>query len=97
MVDACGGTGVDTAEGELRARVREMALRMAPEPREAGEGSLDLFADLGYHSLALLELAFALEEAFGLPPIDEPLARALRTTGDLEEHVVRVVAESGRD
>lgn len=77
-----------TDEAVIRARVRELVERMAPRKGVADATQLDLATDLGYHSLALLELAFALEEAFGLPPITEPLARGLRTSADVEAYVL---------
>ncbi|MEE3922508.1 hypothetical protein V2I01_41850 [Micromonospora sp. BRA006-A] len=48
-----------------------------------------LVEDLEYHSLALLELAFALEDEFDLPPIDEQSVQNIRTAADIENHVVR--------
>lgn len=77
-----------TDEAATRARVRELVVRMAPRKGALDAAELDLTTDLGYHSLALLELAFALEEAFGLPPTTEPLARGLRTSADVEAYVL---------
>ncbi|MBB4637598.1 phosphopantetheine-binding protein [Longimicrobium terrae] len=83
-------------ERELRARVRDLVLRLAPEPPAAPpEDGTHLVEELGYHSLALLELAFALEGEFGLRPLDERAARDMRTVADVAAHVLRE-RESGR-
>ena len=55
----------------------------------------DLVANLGFHSLALLELAFTLEDEYDLQPIDEQTARGIRTVRDVEDTVVRMLAERG--
>ena len=77
-------------EQEVRATVRSIVLRHAPEP--GGDPAGSLIEDLAYHSLALLELAFAVEEAFGLPPMDVQTARAIQTSADLEAYVLRELA-----
>jgi acyl carrier protein len=77
-------------EHELRTRVRDLVLRHAPEPPAAPpDDGTHLMDELGYHSLALLELAFALEGEFGLRPLDERAARDMRTVGDVAAHVLR--------
>ncbi|HEX7240491.1 MAG TPA: hypothetical protein VF263_09510 [Longimicrobiaceae bacterium] len=88
----------DTGEAGVRRRVREIALRLAPESGERGDGdgTLHLIGELGYHSLALLELAFALEGEFGLAPIPARTAGAMHTTADLEEYVLGALREAGR-
>ncbi len=77
-------------EQEVRATVRSIVLRLAPEP--GGDPAGNLIEELAYHSLALLELAFAVEEAFGLRPMDTQTARAIQTSADLEEYVLRELA-----
>jgi acyl carrier protein len=78
------------AERELRRRVRDLVLRLAPEPSAAPpDDGARLVEELGYHSLALLELAFALEGEFGLRPLDERAAREMRTVADVAAHVLR--------
>jgi acyl carrier protein len=84
------------AGSDVSARMRALVSRLAPEP-PAGEveGALELIQDLGYHSLALLELAFALEGEFGLPPIGERDARGMRTVADVEAYVARELDARG--
>jgi acyl carrier protein len=48
-----------------------------------------LVEDLGFHSLVFVELAFALEDAFDLEPIDEERAEGIVTVEDVEALVLR--------
>jgi acyl carrier protein len=72
---------------EARALVHAIVADLAPSKRDP-ELALRLVEDLGYHSLALLELAFALEDEFNLPTIDEATARSIVTVADVERHVI---------
>jgi acyl carrier protein len=47
-----------------------------------------LVDDCGFHSLALMELAMSLEDEFGLPTLDESIARSIQTVGDVRAHVL---------
>lgn len=73
---------------KVRAGVRSIVDRLAPEPGRGCEGGTRLVEDLAYDSLALLELAFAVEEAFALKPMDMLSASAIRTVEDLESYVL---------
>lgn len=79
------------APDEVRAEVREIVLRMAPKPggMPAPGESARLVEQLGYDSLALLELAFAVEETFGLRPMDLQTASTIQSSADLEAYVLR--------
>jgi acyl carrier protein len=83
-------------EEEVRTAVRTLIGELTPGGTRHIEGELRLVDDLQYHSLALLELAFALEDEFDLSPIDEPTARRIRTSGDVERHVVAELRATGR-
>lgn len=96
MAETHGRTGRVWAEPDVRAAVRTMVLRHAPEGGGNGTGSLRLVEDLAYHSLALLELAFAVEEAFGLSPMDLQTASAIHTSDDLEAFVLRELRQASR-
>lgn len=74
-------------ERRIRRTVRELVLGMAPETDPVGDDP-DLVDELGYYSLALLELAFALEDEFDLPPIDQDSARRIHTVSDVADYVV---------
>lgn len=80
-------------EAEVRTQIREIVLELAPNPQAATTGEVRLVEDLEYHSLALLELAFALEDEFDLPPIDEESARTIRSAQDIEDYVLRQLAD----
>lgn len=60
---------------------REMPL-VAPQAR--------LIEDLGYDSLALIELAVAIENRFGIDAISDEQAMGIATVGDLESLVLDV-------
>ena len=82
------GTVATAEDNHVRARVRAIAARLAPAaPAEVGSQAR-LVDDLEYQSLALLELAFALEEEYGLAPIDEAIAARIRTVGDIEGYIL---------
>jgi acyl carrier protein len=76
------------AEEAARQTTRQIVLSMAPEPPLGDHADLDLADDLAYHSLALLEMAFALEDEFLLPPIDQESAQEIRTVGDVENYII---------
>lgn len=85
-----------TSEEELRKVVRGIVVELAPDPSGKDSESGRLIEDFGYHSLALLELAFALEDEFDLKPIDEPTAREITNVKDIENHVVKELKAAGR-
>jgi acyl carrier protein len=85
---------VQTRTGtEVRTQIREIVLELAPNPQPDAPGDVRLVEDLEYHSLALLELAFALEDEFDLPPIDEESVRDIRSAQDIEDYVLRQLAD----
>ena len=74
-------------DDELGRRVRAMVGEMSPlGPREALPEHR-MTEDLGFDSLATVELTTALEEEFGLEPIDEESAMDVLTVADLVELV----------
>lgn len=79
------------AEQESAAqRVRRVVAQLSPARVPAAQSGDRLVEDLGYDSLAVLELAFALEEEFGLPAIGMERAVHLTTVGDLEDLLDRL-------
>lgn len=84
------------AEPDVRAFVRNLILELAPSADGRRADNPRLLEDLGYHSLALMELAFALEDEFDLQTIDEEIARKILTALDVENHVVNELASTGR-
>ncbi|MEO3787186.1 phosphopantetheine-binding protein [Actinocorallia sp. B10E7] len=87
----------ETEVGPLREAVLEIVVRFAP-PDIAGSVAVDektlLREDLGYDSLALAELAFALEERFGLPTLPSEETADVATAGDVAD-LVAGLAEQG--
>ncbi len=75
-------------EDEVRSRVRDAVRDFAPNPEQWTLDSCRLSEDLEYHSLALLELAFVLEDEFGLPPLVESNVVGIRTVKDVEDFVL---------
>ncbi|GIJ79636.1 acyl carrier protein [Micromonospora phaseoli] len=78
---------------QIRAQVQAIVLDLAPNPDGLRDAETALVQDLGFHSLALMELAFALEDEFDLEPIDEKTARSITTLGAVQTHVLRRIAE----
>src|SRR5690348_1585425 len=83
-------------EDELRNAVRKIIIELAPSTDGPQPDSARLVEDLAYHSLALLELAFALEDEFDLQPIDEPTARKIQTIADVLNHATAEFKSRGR-
>src|SRR5882762_9367969 len=81
-------TGETQSEEEIRALIRALILELAPTNDEPGQADPRLLAYLGYNSLALLELAFTLEDQFNLEPIDQEAAQHIVTAGDVEDYVI---------
>ncbi|MET8756351.1 hypothetical protein [Lentzea sp. NPDC004782] len=78
-----------TDEDVVRHRIRALILEMAPEqPADDSDPDPLLVETLGYYSLSMLELAFALEDEYDLPPIDQETASRIRRASDIEDYVI---------
>ena len=86
------------ARDELSVRdfVRKLVYELAPGGNGSRIDEPRLVEDLAYHSLALMELAFALEDEFDLQAIDERTARRIVTLADVANHVVGELRATGR-
>ncbi|MGW0915195.1 acyl carrier protein [Streptomyces sp. NPDC002784] len=74
---------------DVRETVLGIIEQLSPEPERFDPAKdLHLVNDLGFHSLALLELAFAIEDDFDLPPIDEETGRGIQTTEQVLAYVI---------
>ncbi|WP_117210551.1 acyl carrier protein [Allorhizocola rhizosphaerae] len=82
-----------TIDTEVGQRVRQVVEALAPMQDQSADDSARLVEDLGYHSLLLLELAFTVEEEFGLEPLDESRAGSIVVVGDLVAYVEAAVRE----
>jgi acyl carrier protein len=82
-------------QDEVALAVENMVAEMAPEQGSEITPEARLVEDLGYHSLALLELSVALEDTFNLPPLDATAAREIDKVGDITGLVFRTLAGTG--
>jgi acyl carrier protein len=76
-----------TEEDDVTARTRDIIRLLAPADGASCERGDRLVEDLAFHSLALVELAFRLEEEFDLEPITYEEAQGIVTVGDVEDFV----------
>jgi acyl carrier protein len=83
----------ERTEAQIRESVLAIVLDLAPNADGAHGPDTRLVEDLGYHSLALLELAFALEDEFDLEPIDEATARQITSVGLVQDTVIKRIQE----
>lgn len=81
------------SEDEVRQLLRNLVFELAPGEVDTTIADPRLVEDLGYHSLALLEMAFTIEDEFDLEPIDEETAQGIHTVRDVEEFVVGKLRE----
>jgi len=84
-----------SADTDVRAKVRSIILQVAPNPdgvQSAGE--TQLVDHLEYHSLALLELGFTMEDEFSLPPLDQSQVQDIRTVEEVEDLVLRLLRQN---
>jgi acyl carrier protein len=86
MSSAASQAGADS-----RARVRSIILQVAPNPGGVQTGETKLVDHLEYHSLALLELGFTLEDEFDLPPIDQAQVQDITTVEEVEDLVLELL------
>lgn len=80
---------------ELVLKVHGMIGQLAPETGAEITPEARLVEDLGYHSLALLELSVLLEDTFGLPPLDGTATREIGKVGDITRLVCQALAGAG--
>jgi acyl carrier protein len=93
MIDGTAPSTGERTDEEVLDIVRAVIRELAPNPEGAVEPESRLIEDLGFHSLALLELAFTLEDEFDLDPIDEETGRSIILVGDVERLVLRKIAD----
>jgi len=75
----------------LTQQVQALLVSQLSLPEDKVRPDADLRHDLGLDSFAAVELAFAVEEQYGIKVADDELA-AIKTVGDLVEAVRRRVA-----
>ncbi|QMU73537.1 acyl carrier protein [Streptacidiphilus sp. P02-A3a] len=67
---------------------------MAPQPLDSPSPTDRLVGDLGFHSLALVELAFTLEDLFAMEDMVMDNATGIDRVSDIEE-LVREAIDAG--
>ncbi|HCT80052.1 MAG TPA: phosphopantetheine-binding protein [Micromonosporaceae bacterium] len=93
MTEQATPVSTDLSDEEVRAKVLTVIADMAPKQDVKATTDSVLIQDLGYHSLALMEVAFALEDEFDLDPIDEKTARQITTVGAVQDLVIKKISE----
>jgi acyl carrier protein len=81
-------------EGQISTRVREIIARMSPVKPQQVEPEDRLIEDLGYDSLAIIELALELERELELGRIEEEQAMDIVCVHQVEELVARALGAS---
>jgi acyl carrier protein len=96
MTETVSGRPAIWSREQVHAIISQVSGELAPAGTD-GVITADarLVDDLGYHSLALLELAFTIEDEFSLDPIDAETAAGIVTVGDVEDYVAAQLRESG--
>lgn len=80
------------SSGSISSVVRHAIALIAPSHPAFTVDEDHLIKDLGFDSLTIVELAFALEELFGLDAVTPERAMTLRTVGDIVSHVETALA-----
>jgi acyl carrier protein len=81
-------------EQAIREDIRKFVAQLAPVKGVDVSPSCELAVDLGYDSLRMMELATVFEDHFGLEDISEDDAAEVDTVAEVEELVMRLLAES---
>lgn len=76
------------SESDVRRIIRGLVLELAPHEGAVTAEDPRLVEDLAYHSLAVLELAFTIEDEFDLEPIDQETAQHIQTVRAVEDYVI---------
>jgi acyl carrier protein len=84
-----------TQTNALTGHVREIIGRLAPAGAPEPVADARLVEDLGYDSLAVIELALELERELGLPRLQEEEAMDIVTVGQVEALVAGALNHAG--
>jgi acyl carrier protein len=79
---------------QVTAVIREVVRLIAPVRAAAVTDEHQLINDLGFHSLALAELGFTLEDLFSLDAVTPEQAMSLSTVGDISALISKAVADN---
>jgi len=84
-------THASTSHEAAAERVRDVVASLVPGGPRGVRSTDELVSDLGFDSLAMLELALALEVEFDLQAIPEDQAVSMITVGDIEAVIAELV------
>lgn len=77
----------------VRRAIREMVIKHAPSPVEPVTRDTRLAIDLAYKAQDLLDAIYALEETLGTEFPDDGTVTEVRTVGDIEDYLTRILRE----
>ncbi len=86
----------DAESDVVREKVRVILVQHSADQTLSVTRDTALVNDLGYHSLAMLEAIFALEDEIGIELIDDGTASSIVTVGDVEDRIVAILEEAAR-
>jgi acyl carrier protein len=86
-----------SSTAEIRLQVREIVGTMSPLGKNAAQSSDRLVEDLGYDSLAIVELSLQIESVLGLTTLAQEDGADVVTVSDIEDLVVRSMAAGSAD
>ena len=75
---------------QVLEEVRQLVAEQAAVPTSEVRAELDLFADLAYDSLDIVELAMELEEHFDIT-VPDALSEQARTVGQIADGVMQLI------
>jgi len=78
----------------IEYEIKELIRNLCPGDASAMKNESNLTSDLGYHSLALVELSFAIEDKYDLDPIDQASAQKIQTVQSIIDFVSEKLKES---
>jgi acyl carrier protein len=73
--------------------VRTVIRLLAPADPDKVSGDQELIGDLGYHSLALAELGFTLEDMFCLDPVTPEKAMVMSSVDDITALITEALGQ----
>ena len=84
------------SEASVKVLIRELVLELAPNTAITEIKDEHKFIDdLNFHSLALMELAFTLEDELGLDAVEEQKLVDIVTIADIDKHVISELTAKG--
>ncbi|PHM46490.1 acyl carrier protein [Xenorhabdus miraniensis] len=80
---------------ELTESIKTLIIELSPIEIHELKGDECLVDQLGYQSLSMAELAFALEDKFKLAPIDRATAQRIQTVDNIIAYIEEQVKREG--